>query len=121
VLRGGDWQIAERDAGGRKFYDLLLYPGERGIYEILPEALRAASKFAAERGTWVTYTVWVGGRNGRRPVSLIVGAGGILIRTVRGAVSLRRIRRLLEIAVRVDDEIARGAQNAGEGGSEQDE
>ena len=118
VVRGSDWQIIERNAGGRAFYDVRIFPGERGTYEILPEALRGAVRFAREHNTWVTYTAWIATRRGRVPVALVVGAGGILLRTT-GAVSLRRIRRLIEIALKVDSEIAQNAQD--EEGEEQEE
>jgi hypothetical protein len=103
VARGRDWRIEEREVNGdrnAKFYDLRVFPGERGVYEILPEALEAAHQFAAKHGVWVSYTMWVG----RKAVTLVVGSGAILIRT-NGAVPIARLKRLLEVAYAVNAKI----------------
>jgi hypothetical protein len=98
VSRGRDWRIEEREgANGAKFYDLRVFPGERGVYEILVEALKAAHDYAAKHGVWVSYTTWVG----RKAVTLVVGSGAILIRT-NGAVPIARLKRLLEVAYQVN-------------------
>ena len=100
AYKGRDWRIEEREgANGAKFYDVRLFPGERGVYEILPEALRGAREFAAKHRVWVSYTMWFS----NKAVTLVVGSGAILIRT-SGAVPIARLKRLLEVAYQVNAE-----------------
>jgi hypothetical protein len=109
VHKGRDWRIEEREgANGAKFYDLRLFPGERGVYEILPEALRGAHDFAAKHKAWVSYTMWFN----NKAVTLVIGSGAILIRT-NGAVPIARIKRLLEAAYKVNAEF--DARDSGDG------
>ena len=98
--KGRDWRIEERDgANDAKYYDLRVFPGERGVYEILSDALRGAREFAAKHGVWIPYTMWFGNKS----VTLVIGSGAILIRT-NGAVPIARLKRLLEIAYKVNAE-----------------
>ena len=98
--KGRDWRIEERDgANGAKYYDVRVFPGERGVYEILPDALRGAHEFAAKHNAWVGYTMWFGNKS----VTLVIGSGAILIRT-NGAVPIARLKRLLEVAYKVNAE-----------------
>jgi hypothetical protein len=103
VAKGRDWRIEERevrrDNETAKFYDLRVFPGERGVYEILSDALKGAHEFAVKQNVWVSYTTWVG----RKAVTLVVGSGAILIRT-NGAIPISRLKRLLEVAYKVNAE-----------------
>ena len=104
VLKERDWRIEEREArrdDGKvvKFYDIKIFPGERGMYEILSDALKGAHEFATKHRVWVAYTTWVG----RKRVTLVVGSGAILLRT-DGAVPIARLKRLLEVAYKVNAE-----------------
>jgi hypothetical protein len=103
AVKGRDWRIEEREVkrgdSTVKFYDIRVFPGERGVYEILGDALRGAREFAAKQGVWVSYTTWVG----RKAVTLVVGSGAILIR-INGAVPIARLKRLLEVAYKVNAE-----------------
>ena len=104
VAKGRDWRIEERevrrdDGKVAKFYDIRIFPGERGAYEILGDALRGAREFAAKQGVWVAYTTWIG----QKRVTLVVGSGAILLRT-NGAVPIARLKRLLEVAYKVNAE-----------------
>ena len=107
VAKGRDWRIEEREVkrtdGVVKFYDIRIFPGERGTYEILGDALREAHEFASKQGVWVAYTTWIG----RKAVSLVVGGGAILIRT-NGAVPIARLKKLLEVAYKVNAEFDTG-------------
>ena len=100
VAKGRDWRIEEREgANGAKYYDVRIFAGERGVYEILADALKGAHEFAVKHGVWVSYTMWFN----NKAVTLVIGSGAILIRT-NGAVPIARLKRLLEVAYKVNAE-----------------
>lgn len=90
VASGRDWKVVEVKRNGKKFYNLRLYPGERGIYQILREEAEALIETAKKLGAMISYTIFVGGD---KRIALLIGEAGVVVQIPK-PVSITKIRGL---------------------------
>jgi len=90
VAEGRDWRVVEVKRNGKKFYNLRLYPGERGIYQILREEAGAIMEVAKKLGAMISYTIFVGGN---KRIVLLIGEAGVVVQIPK-PVSITKIRGL---------------------------
>jgi len=95
VASGRDWKVVETVRGGRKYYNLRLYPGERGVYQILREEAEALTEAAKQLGAMISYTVFLGGN---KRVVLLIGEAGMVVQIPKpvSVVKLKGLKALLE-------------------------
>ena len=90
VAVGKDWQVVETIRNGRKYFNLKLYPSERGVFRILKEEAGAIMEVAKKLGAMISYTIFV---SGNKRIVLLIGEAGIVVQIPK-PISINKIRGL---------------------------
>ena len=94
VAEGRDWRVVETIRNGRKYFNLKLYPSERGVFQILKEEAGAIMEVAKKLDAMISYTVFTGNKR----VVLLIGEAGVVIQIPKPILisKLKWLKALLE-------------------------